>query len=55
MIRATAPDLELSPTHQFGVDLIRRAIEEPLRMIVSNGGEPAVVVDNIKKQMVLVV
>jgi chaperonin GroEL len=53
LIRATSAldALSLPPAHQFGVDLIRRAIEEPLRMIVLNaGGEPAVVVNNIKKE-----
>jgi len=41
--------LTVSGEQKFGVDIIRRSIEEPLRMIVSNAGmEPAVVVDKIK-------
>jgi len=35
---------------QFGVDIIRRALEEPARWIAQNGGyEGAVIVDEIKK------
>ncbi len=34
---------------QFGVKLVRRAIEEPLRQIVTNaGGEPAVVINEVR-------
>ncbi|MCB9749977.1 MAG: chaperonin GroEL [Myxococcales bacterium] len=34
---------------QFGVKLVRRAIEEPLRQIVHNaGGEPAVVINEVR-------
>ena len=33
---------------RFGVDIIRRAVQEPLRQIVINaGGEPSIVVDNV--------
>ena len=33
---------------RFGVDIIRRAVQEPLRQIVVNaGGEPSIVVDNV--------
>ncbi|MEQ1504128.1 MAG: chaperonin GroEL, partial [Myxococcota bacterium] len=41
--------LSIDKEQQFGVDIIRRACEEPLRMIVSNGGlEPAVVLDKVR-------
>jgi len=41
--------VEAGKEEQFGVDIIRRACEEPLRMIVANGGmEPAVVVEKVK-------
>jgi chaperonin GroEL len=41
--------LKMTKEEQFGVDIIRRACEEPLRMIVANGGmEPAVVVDKVR-------
>ncbi len=34
---------------QIGVDIIRRAIEEPIRMIVQNaGGEPSLVVEKVR-------
>ena len=34
---------------RFGVDIIRRAIEEPLRQIVMNaGGEASIIVDKVK-------
>jgi chaperonin GroEL len=34
---------------QIGVDIIRRAIEEPIRMIVSNaGGEGSIVVEKVR-------
>ncbi len=37
-------------TEQFGIDIIRRALEEPARWIAQNGGyEGAVIVDEIKK------
>jgi chaperonin GroEL len=40
--------LKLSTEQQFGVSIVRRACEEPLRMIVANGGlEPAVVLDKV--------
>jgi chaperonin GroEL len=33
----------------FGFDIVRRAVEEPLRMIVANAGlEPAIVVQNVR-------
>jgi chaperonin GroEL len=42
--------LELASEEQrFGVTLVRRAIEEPLRQIVANaGGEPSVVVNEVR-------
>ena len=37
------------PEEQIGVDLVRRAIEEPIRMIVQNaGGEPSIVVEKVR-------
>ena len=34
---------------KFGVDIIRKAIEEPLRQIVLNaGGEPSIVLQNVR-------
>ncbi|MCB9687650.1 MAG: chaperonin GroEL [Alphaproteobacteria bacterium] len=41
--------LSVDKEQQFGVDIIRRACEEPLRMIVANGGlEPAVVLEKVR-------
>jgi chaperonin GroEL len=42
--------LKLSETdEQIGVDIIRRAVEEPIRMIVQNaGGEPSLVVEKVR-------
>ena len=40
--------LKISGDQQFGVDIARRAIEEPLRQIVLNaGGEPSIVVEEV--------
>jgi len=34
---------------RFGVDIIRRSVEEPLRQIVANaGGEPSIVLENVR-------
>ena len=42
-------NLEVPSEQSFGVQIIRRAVEEPLRMIVSNAGlEPAVVVERVR-------
>ncbi|HSA58783.1 MAG TPA: chaperonin GroEL [bacterium] len=42
--------LKLNSVEQFGVDIIRRSLEEPTRWISQNGGyEGAVIVDEIKK------
>ncbi len=51
LIRATRAleGLKVEKEEQFGVDIIRRACEEPLRMIVANGGlEPAVVLEKVR-------
>jgi chaperonin GroEL len=41
--------LAVSDAEQFGVNIIKRAVEEPLRMIVANAGlEPAVVVEKVR-------
>src|SRR5471030_47536 len=43
--------LKLEGDEQFGVTIVRRACEEPVRQIVRNGGvEGAIVVDKIKTQ-----
>jgi chaperonin GroEL len=37
------------PEEQSGVEIVRRAIEEPIRMIVQNaGGEPSIVVEKVR-------
>ncbi len=42
--------IKVPAAEQFGVDIIRRALEEPSRWIAQNGGyEGAVIVDEIKK------
>ena len=41
--------LELSDTQQFGVNIIKSAIQAPLRQIVSNaGGEPSIVLEKVR-------
>ena len=41
--------LTVSETQQFGVNIVRAAIEAPLRQIVSNaGGEPSIVLENVR-------
>ena len=43
-------DLKLGGDEQIGVDIVRRASEEPLRQIVSNSGnEGAIVVEKIRE------
>ncbi len=52
LIRAqqSLDDLQVPDEQRFGVQIIRRAIEEPLRQIVQNAGlEGAVVVDKVKE------
>ena len=40
--------LELTDGERFGMEIVRRAIQEPLRIIVANAGhEPAIVVDKV--------
>jgi len=42
--------LKVSGDQKFGVDIVRRAIQEPLRQIVFNGGgEPSIVLDKVEK------
>ena len=52
LIRAASAALDglsVSTPESFGVEIIRRAVEEPLRMIVANAGlEPAVVVERVR-------
>ncbi len=44
-------DLKLEDDEQFGVRIVRRACEEPVRQIVANGGmEGAIVLEKIKLQ-----
>ncbi|MEY4609330.1 MAG: molecular chaperone GroEL [Gemmatimonadota bacterium] len=41
--------LKLEADEQIGVDIIRRAVEEPIRMIVANaGGEGSIVVEKVR-------
>ena len=41
--------LKLDADEQIGVDIIRRAVEEPIRMIVQNaGGEGSIVVEKVR-------
>jgi len=48
--QANLVSLDVAGEQKFGVQIIRRAIEEPLRQIALNAGvEPAVVVENVKK------
>jgi chaperonin GroEL len=52
LIRATKAldSLEVSADQQFGVDIIRRAVEEPLRQIVNNaGGEPSIILERVRE------
>jgi len=42
--------LKVASEQKFGVDIVRRAIEEPLRQIVANGGdEPSVVLQKVRE------
>ncbi len=42
--------LEVEGDQQFGVNLIKRAVEEPLRQIVSNAGlDASIVLENVRK------
>jgi chaperonin GroEL len=46
-----SPDGEGDPDEQIGVNIVRRALEEPLRQIVQNAGkEGAVVVERIRNE-----
>ena len=52
LIRAASvlDNLTLSDAQQFGVNIVKAAIEAPLRQIVSNaGGEPSIVLENVRK------
>jgi chaperonin GroEL len=52
LIRASdaLSDMSLEGDQNFGVSIIRRAIEEPLRQIVLNaGGEPGIVVEEVRQ------
>ena len=41
--------LEVDGDQEFGVNIIRKAIEEPLRQIIQNaGGEPGVIIENVR-------
>ena len=51
LIRASKvlDSLEVNADQQFGVDIIKRAVEEPLRQIVGNaGGEPSIVLEQVR-------
>jgi chaperonin GroEL len=42
--------LKVSEGEKFGVDIVRRAIEEPLRQLANNGGyEASIVVNKVKE------
>ena len=44
-------NLKLSDDEMLGVNIVRRALEEPIRMIASNAGvEGSIVVDKVKKE-----
>jgi chaperonin GroEL len=48
--QAALANLEAEGDQAIGVDIIRRAMEEPLRQIVNNaGGEPSVVVNRVRE------
>src|SRR5207247_10150310 len=43
--------LKLRPKQQVGLNIVRRALEEPIRQIVENAGvEGSVVVDRVRKE-----
>jgi chaperonin GroEL len=47
--QAALKSIKLEEDEQIGVDIVRRAIEEPLRMIVYNaGGEGSIVVEKVR-------
>ncbi len=47
----TSPDGDGDPDEQIGVNIVRRALEEPLRQIVQNAGkEGAVVVERVRAE-----
>jgi chaperonin GroEL len=51
LLRASAAldGLKVEGDQRFGVDIIRRAVEEPLRQIVVNaGGEPSIIVEQVR-------
>jgi chaperonin GroEL len=44
-------NLSLSPEQQFGVNIIKRAVEEPLRMIARNAGvDGSIVIQRVKEE-----
>jgi chaperonin GroEL len=48
--QAKLDELKLDGDKQYGVNIVRRALEEPLRQIAANGGlEGSVVVDKVRK------
>jgi chaperonin GroEL len=48
--QAALDTLQLAGDQRFGVNIVRRALEEPLRQIAQNGGvEGAVVVDKVRR------
>ena len=47
--QASLKSLKLDVDEQIGVDIIRKAIEEPIRIIVQNaGGEGSIVVEKVR-------
>ena len=47
---AALDGLKVEGDQRFGVDIIRRAVEEPLRQIVLNaGGEPSIIIEQVRE------
>ena len=48
-------DLEFTADEKLGLQIVKRALEEPIRIIASNAGyEPSVIVDKVKQETVTV-
>lgn len=48
--RSALDDLKVSPAQEFGVSIIRRAVEEPLRQIAANAGiDGSIAIDRVVK------
>jgi len=50
-VQAVLQDMDLVGDEKFGMQIVRRAIEEPLRIIVQNAGfEPSIIVERIRQE-----